>query len=141
VTTGIDGSVKIEPVGDEVAYSMSEARLNDLVYLIFKQTMDMPPREADLIFMMQMACPDLLKEAGPSAGIVIPGKRAGGSHDKVVRVLRSDLIEATLGYMEDHWWKQELSDEERANWTKVLFEPVLDLALKLPESKVLQPAS
>ena len=87
---------------------MSEARLNDLVYLtlktIFFGSQGMSPRECDIRVCMQMAVPEL--RTGFADAILRPDETAGKSHDKIVTVCHGLVFYHCLAYLEDHWMKQ-----------------------------------
>lgn len=79
---------------------ISEARLNDCVYLLFKVAMGMPPREADLQMIMHMVQPQM-----GTAGREVSDAVAYRSHGITWEVKIDDILEQTITYLEDHWIK------------------------------------
>jgi hypothetical protein len=95
---------------------MSEARLNDLVYLTLKRQWfeqmfgeGTSPREADIRVCMNMAVP-LTNTKGTMAAILLPDEKAPKSHDAIYEVDPEAVFDACVFYMEDHWCKQKIED-------------------------------
>lgn len=124
--------------------TMSEARYNDLVYMILKKTFfepcGMSPRECDIRICMQMGCPEMLNKAGIMAAILLPNEKAPNSHDIQYTINYRRVFEECIEYIEDHWMKQTFDEaigqegthEKMWQW---LIEPnsVIDCILQTEE--------
>lgn len=95
---------------------MSEARLNDLVYITMKYLYFQPlfgdgsgPRECDIRVCMNVAVPQTI--TGPcTAWILLPDEVAPASHDTQYSVDTDAVFAACRTYMEDHWMKAPVGE-------------------------------
>ena len=120
---------------------MSEARLNDLVYLtlgkLFFEGMKMMPRECDIRVCMDMTCKERMTVA---SAILLPNEVAGKSHDIFYEVDVDACFDECVSYMEDHWMKQTVDDafgeegtrDKMKAWYK---EYIVPSVLGLPEEQ------
>jgi hypothetical protein len=98
-----------------ILMTMSEARLNDLVYLMEKLLFFQPTcggnaclRECDIRVVMDMVIPSRM-EGRELAAILLPNEVAGASHTKTYQnVSFAHVFDTTLDYLEDHWMKQQI---------------------------------
>lgn len=120
---------------------ISEARLNDIVYLSLKHFLFQPvygenasPRECDIRICMDMAVPERLTLA---SAILLPNEVAGKSHTKMYDVEEERVFSETIGYIEDHWLKSSLEDAygdtDVRTKMRVHFQHILDTCLAMPE--------
>lgn len=96
--------------------TMSEARLNDLVYMTLKKFYFEPafgtnsnPRECDIRVCMNMAVPQT-NTMGMAAAILSPDEVAPASHEKQYEVDTDVVLNETITYLEDHWMKMSFAD-------------------------------
>jgi hypothetical protein len=92
---------------------MSEARYNDLIYLLLKKLFFEPaelggPRECDIRVCMQLAAPELL--TGPQDAVLLPGEQSGRSHTRTIEVCFGTAFDECLTYLEEHWMKQTMEE-------------------------------
>lgn len=92
--------------------TMSEARLNDLVYMLLKklyfEQFRSAPRECDIRVCMQLSAPAL--RTGVQDAILLPDERSGRSHDKMLDVCFGEVFDECLRYLEDHWMKTSFEE-------------------------------
>jgi hypothetical protein len=101
---------------DILMEQMSEARLNDLVYMLEKFLFFQPtfggnasPRGCDIRVVMDMVIPSRLEGRGMEACILRPDEVAGASHTTMYQnVSFAHVFDTTLEYIEDHWIKEEI---------------------------------
>ncbi len=118
---------------------ISEARLNDIVYMTLKNLFFVPcfninPRECDIRICMDMAVPERIKS--PAQAILLPNEQAGKSHTIFYEVDTDRLLSECIDYLEDHWMKQSLSDvfgEDADKKAKEWFAEMLPVLLEMPE--------
>jgi hypothetical protein len=99
--------------------NMSEARFNDLVYLTLKKLYFEPifgigasPRGCDIRICMNLSCPSMIKSI--NAAILLPNEIAPRSHTIFYNIDTDKVFDECKDYMENHWLKQEISE----NWLK-----------------------
>lgn len=93
---------------------ISEARLNDLVYMALKRYFfepmfgeDTNPRECDIRVCMDMVARDRIT---PMSAILLPDEVAGRSHQRMYDVDTSRILDEVVQYMEDHWLKRSVDE-------------------------------
>lgn len=121
---------------------MSEARLNDLVYLtlkkLFFESVGFNPRECDIRICMDLTCKERIKSV--MASILLPNEVSGRSHDVFYEVDPDACFEECMDYLEDHWMKQtfdEASGEEgtRSKMKAWYLENIVPCIMELEEEK------
>jgi hypothetical protein len=130
---------------DIVMERMSEARLNDLVYMMEKFLFFQPtfggntcPRECDIRIVMDMACSSRLEGRGMGAAILWPNEVAGASHITMYEdVSFAHVFDTMVFYIEDHWIKAEIPLEMRQKWWDHCAQPehVFDTVQTMDESR------
>lgn len=123
---------------------ISEARLNDIVYLTLKHFFFVPvygenasPRECDIRVCMDMACPARITSI--SSAILLPNEVSGKSHTKLYDVESDHVLDVCLDYLEDHWMKQTFEEaygnEDIKTEMKAHFETIIATCLGMPEDQ------
>lgn len=98
---------------------MSEARFNDLVYMILKKMFFEPcigegnsPRECDIRVCMNMSQPKMMTGKNPLlASILSPTEISPRSHEIFYDIDFDVVLKKCRNYMEDHWFKQKMPQE------------------------------
>lgn len=111
---------------------ISEARLNDWCYILFKQVMGMPPRECDIRICMDMSAPDDRIHSASQA-ILMPDEVAGKSHTIAYDVDPIIVFDAVTGYIEDHWIKEELEQQWKDEALRVWTDEMVPDLMKVKE--------
>lgn len=122
-----------------VLNKISEARLNDLVYVFLKYTFFLPamnsnPRECDIRVCMDLTVLSRAKKDPMRAMILLPNEEAGRSHETFYDVDTDRLTEVCLDYISDHWMKQEIPASVRDE-TKNWYADLLPTLLAIPEEQ------
>lgn len=110
------------PITDETEATMTEARYNDLCYMILKKLFfeqgGASPRECDIRVCMQMGCPQMINKAGPLAAILLPNEKAPNSHSTLYTINYKNVFNECLDYLEDHWMKQTIDEAYEKEGTR-----------------------
>lgn len=123
---------------------VSEARLNDMVYLALKKIFFEPiqgegscPRECDIRVCMDIAVPERIKSI--QQAILLPNEVAGKSHTIFYEVEPDHVLSVVIDYMEDHWMKQTVEEASgdpnvRTKLTE-FFNQMVEALMQLPEEQ------
>lgn len=117
---------------------ISEARLNDMCYMVLKHAFFMHltpngcPRECDIRVCMDMSVPERIKSVAHA--ILRPDERSGRSHSIFYDVDPERVFDECITYIEDHWIKRGLwaKEEWTANKRKWM-EELVPVLLKTQE--------
>lgn len=124
---------------------VSEARLNDLVYMALKRYFFEPmfgegccPRQCDIRVCMDMACPERVTSV--MSAILLPNEVAPSSHERMYDVDPVRLFDQVAMYMEDHWMKQTVDEAfgkegVRAEMQKEYIEEIVPVIMEVPEDR------
>lgn len=87
------------------ALRISEARLNDMCYMLLKYNLGANPRECDIRVCMDMAVPEqrLVGRDPLMAMVLRPDEKSGRSHDVYYDVDPRRVYDETMTYLRDHW--------------------------------------
>lgn len=125
---------------------MSEARLNDYVYITLKKLLfepmfgeDVRPRECDIRVCMNLIVPDTIKNPA-MAGILLPNEVAPASHTKQYDVDLNEIFEECIAYIEDHWLKVSIEEAWQNNSVRTSMRDYFDnmivpIVAAVPEDK------
>lgn len=91
---------------------VSEARLNDMCYMVLKKVFFEPvglgsPRQCDIRICMDLSAPERVTVM---SAILLPNERAGADHTKFYDIDPAKVFDETITYLEDHW-RAEFGDE------------------------------
>lgn len=123
---------------------ISEARLNDICYMILKRYLFEPcygegacPRECDIRICMDMSAPERITSI--TNAILSPNEKSGKSHTIQYEVDLDHVLAVTVDYIEDHWLKQSIDEVfgpgSIESLKKDFFEGVLPTCLSIPEDQ------
>jgi len=95
---------------DEIRMRVSDARLNDLCYMILKKLFFEPaglgnPRGCDIRVCMDMAALET-RQPTLQAAILLPDEQPSTDHEPRHDVEFGQVFDVCLAYLEDHWMKQ-----------------------------------
>jgi len=121
---------------------MSEARLNDVVFILLKYGFFQPmfgenaaPRECDIRICMDLSCPERITSI--ASAILLPDEVAPKSHTTMYDVDTDRVFDETVSYMEDHWLKMSAAEasgnpnirDDMRKW----FDDILPSLMEVPE--------
>ncbi len=118
--------------------TVSEARLNDICYMILKryffESWGYAPRECDIRVCMQLGHPPMLAGVGLEAAILRPDEVAPKSHSRMYTINPQAVFDACIEYMEDHWMKQKVNKSFLRDARKD-FVALLEDLMRVPEEE------
>lgn len=118
-------------------HTISEARLNDMCYMVLKNMFFGPalgtnPREADIRVCMDMAVPERITMA---SAILMPDEVSGRSHDVFYNVDVGRVFDEAIEYLADHWRVEMPNEEQMAENRKHWLEVMVPILLDVPEAQ------
>lgn len=128
-----------EPLAEKI--NMSEARYNDLVFMMLKYFLFLPakvpgPRECDIRMCMQMGCQELFQEMVARDGIMTvvlrPDEQSPRRHDKMYDINPTLVFNEVIIYIEEHWLKEKVGEEIIQNM-KIGLPLIIDRIMRTPE--------
>lgn len=118
--------------------TISEARLNDIVYLTLRKLYFQPvfgetaaPRECDIRVVMNLVVPKMV--TGIESMILRCDEVSPRSHTVMYDIDTDDVFEEAKVYMEDHWFKEKVSCDVVK--MKEFFDFMVEQAMKTPEDQ------
>lgn len=123
---------------------ISEARLNDFVYLTLKKFFFEPaglgnPRECDIRVCMTMVAPQTWQGNPIAAAILLPDEVSPRGHEPNLGVDTDRVFEECITYLEDHWMKQSFADASgnpaAKQEMKEFYDKMVPAILEMPEDQ------
>lgn len=119
-------------------YRMSEARLNDVVYMALKLSFFEPvffsnPRGCDIRVVM-----DMVTAGQPGSKLTVlsalldPAEVAPSSHDIAFDVDIDELLDTMFTYLADHW-KATINPDENTTWRTWFKTEIVPALMSTPE--------
>ena len=115
---------------------ITEARLNDFCYMLLKKAyfehIGLAPRECDIRVCMDMAAKERITAM---SAILLPNEKAGISHDKQYEVDPGEVFDECIGYLENHWMKEEFPEKWKEGARKFWLEEMVPALMTTPEEQ------